>query len=72
MEKFLALKLDDFIGLMKSLEDSDFQFVSLFVDTVREEIEAFLMKRKNIFNVLLIDHNDKGKLSSFNKHFFVT
>jgi hypothetical protein len=62
-------KLEEFLGIVKQQQIG--QYDSLIL-AVHEEIRGFLNKRKNIFTLLQIDQSDKNKISSFNKHFFVT
>lgn len=67
IERILNSKLDEFISLMKLYEEKNSALINTLVTRVQVQIEGFLNKRKNIFNVLQIDINDKAKVSSFNK-----
>ena len=44
----------------------------VYRDILKEEIEAFVKKRRNIFSALKIDSEDEENIQSFSKNFFVT
>ncbi len=44
----------------------------VYRDIIKEQIEAFVNKRRNIFAALKMDSEDKGNIQSFSQNFFVT
>ena len=61
------------VDYLKALEENEPEkALVLYRDIIKEQLEAFVNKRKNIFAALKMDIEDRGNIQSFSQNFFVT
>ena len=66
-----CLEAVDFLEQLESQGEQE-RAEWLYKCVLKEQIEAFVVKRKNIFAALKMDIEDKGNIQSFSQNFFVT